>query len=1332
MNTGAQSNACFICKISNKRTYSCIQCNNLSFCNDCWSQWVLHLPGTVGYDNRPHEKAIAQVVQRLRQILEPSRNEIEHEQELLSDDDTTWFGVGRDSAGRPVFQDHGRFANLMSESQTQDPGNRYPQLVSFIGQTGAGKSTLIKMLIDRLDMRLNDQRTPFPSPVTSSNNDRVPTTGDVHLYADPISYYTKAPVLYADCEGLDGGEAIPRGLRHRAKENPDQGPETTVGSGNPRIPRPQYQSSSTNRSRTQSANTSSMHIVTKNKLQKNRHSSQREIVWAVTPETKKREYAVAQLYPRLLYTFSDVVVFVLKNPRAFESTVLEKLLQWGSSSIDKSLNQPALPHAVIVLNATDKADEKEWDTGTATNLFLNEIKGAVFREPRFSQHVRVWQATGRKVESTRDLLECYYASVTVVRVPSHGRYMLMDEQAEKLFGVIKGKCQESLFTKKRVRMLATEEKLQKYLQAAYDHFSGDLNTPFDFVKEALKHNPIPQDFGGNILNLAVAIKQNCSFLQRNAEKIFDKMVPMISSCIMLDAVRQNLLGTTTRLLNDAYVEFCQLALKEFADLYSPCTFRHHKYGQCCNVRVGHNPKGHQNESGKIFGFGGYQSSFDYHEYEPKWIERISVKLEELQKSFERSNKFSEYSEYHIAAEVHKKSINEFYRSLGNADKFKSHTACFSCLRELPEHALPCGHVLCLPCIEAYGAKVSKTTIELRSCPLHAQDTTWEAPRSVLVKPAFAGTRILCLDGGGIRGIVELQTLKAIEKILGPKLPIRLFFDLIVGTSTGGIIALGLGVNNWTVDGCIRNFKELCVQAFKPRDLIAIPFLKNLTALSHRSIFKTRPFEELLRRAFTEEPLFGGANDLSEIATKVAITTTSEMKQHAVVLANYNRQGTTEYCLPYRFDRCTEPEKEFKMWEAARATSAAPPFFKTFQKQETRNNYLDGALYHNNPVWVAHHERKLIWPDVCKSPPDILLSIGTGKNGLEIDEHHLRSPQTWPSSHAKPKPRKRTSLHSVLTIAARRFDNLLECNKIWDDYIAKTSTSDYSKISSMNKMRLIRLNPDLCFEVPRLDAVGQLERIEKAAIEDLHKNKAKVTEVAHRLIVSTFFFEKDPNSVKATEHGYECIGRIHCRFANSSAEMKALGGFLRDCLQEHFEPFFVVEEDSSDLGKVKHTIDQKKIEDMYLRGRFDMPNTVIYMSKEVAVTTISLSLQSGNYPHTANSYLPISGFPRELVIEGTKETVSKPRPRLFQPRHSDEDGSAVPHRSHSFKSPSHLRHFSSRKNLRKVFSDSGIPTDETEKPPSSPSLEVPYAPDDVRRWVHDRANSPGEFVNELEA
>lgn len=48
-------------------------------------------------------------------------------------------------------------------------------------------------------------------------------------------------------------------------------------------------------------------------------------------------------------------------------------------------------------------------------------------------------------------------------------------------------------------------------------------------------------------------------------------------------------------------------------------------------------------------------------------------------------------------------------------------------------------------------------------------------------------------------------------------------------------------------------------------------------------------------------------------------------------------------------------------------------------------YLDGDLYHNNPASVANNERKFLWPDVAENSPDILLSLGTGKFGRQIEE-----------------------------------------------------------------------------------------------------------------------------------------------------------------------------------------------------------------------------------------------------------------------------------------------------------------------------------------------------------
>lgn len=112
---------------------------------------------------------------------------------------------------------------------------------------------------------------------------------------------------------------------------------------------------------------------------------------------------------------------------------------------------------------------------------------------------------------------------------------------------------------------------------------------------------------------------------------------------------------------------------------------------------------------------------------------------------------------------------------------------------------------------------------------------------------------------------------------------------------------------------------------------------------------------------------------------------------------------------------------------------------------------------------------------------------------------------------------------MLTIAIDRIDKLLECNTIWNNYLAENTSSDFGRGNNLIKRRFIRINPDLRFKVPRLDAVKELEQLEKAAINNLNQNSLKLKEVAHRLIASSFFFEKDSGSVRSTAAGYECTG-----------------------------------------------------------------------------------------------------------------------------------------------------------------------------------------------------------------
>jgi hypothetical protein len=225
----------------------------------------------------------------------------------------------------------------------------------------------------------------------------------------------------------------------------------------------------------------------------------------------------------------------------------------------------------------------------------------------------------------------------------------------------------------------------------------------------------------------------------------------------------------------------------------------------------------------------------------------------------------------------------------------------------------------------------------------------------------------------------------------------------------------------------------------------------------------------------------------------------------------------------------------------RATSAAPGYFKPFVNSRTKQGYLDGALYHNNPVRVAHHESKLLWSDVQDSHPDILLSIGTGHNGVETsgtaEPPTRRRKRTEVNSDiiVIPSPRERslgfaewfknTEFVQNFSIMVNRVDNLLNSEQMWlnfkNDVLSSRDTDD-------DRRRYHRINPKLGFKVPALDDKRQTDSLRRSVKSKLANDvnyRRSIAKVAHRLVASSFYFERlRPPTLRG--HHYMCTG-MYC-------------------------------------------------------------------------------------------------------------------------------------------------------------------------------------------------------------
>ncbi len=235
-------------------------------------------------------------------------------------------------------------------------------------------------------------------------------------------------------------------------------------------------------------------------------------------------------------------------------------------------------------------------------------------------------------------------------------------------------------------------------------------------------------------------------------------------------------------------------------------------------------------------------------------------------------------------------------------------------------------------------------------------------------------KILSIDGGGIRGYIPALILEELSRLISKKSGngnLSSVFDLIAGTSSGSLTALGIsspdlkeGSNSYTN---------------KPR--FSITDIVNIYETCRTDIFPERVFEQLgmVQQAFHKkydssgferllDDMFG-MRTMGDCLTNVLIASFDMLENKPFLIGNND---------------------DFYMKDTARGSSAAPSFFEPalIKSFSSGKEYclVDGALAANNPAMFAYTEARVKFP---KADKFIILSLGTGRSAEHYSYEQIK-------------------------------------------------------------------------------------------------------------------------------------------------------------------------------------------------------------------------------------------------------------------------------------------------------------------------------------------------------
>jgi hypothetical protein len=279
-------------------------------------------------------------------------------------------------------------------------------------------------------------------------------------------------------------------------------------------------------------------------------------------------------------------------------------------------------------------------------------------------------------------------------------------------------------------------------------------------------------------------------------------------------------------------------------------------------------------------------------------------------------------------------------------------------------------------------------------------------------------RILCIDGGGSKGLIPAIVLQHLEEFCAPHKICELF-DLVCGTSTGvcvwvecmtyvtcsdstfachaisgGIICLGTCLAKAPIQEIIDVYEHHAAEIWTPKSHLMKHIAGNSPlklACRDPTQYKHGPLEKILKEKCIDRAYMrprGGTPDDGDSPPRRQLRmdgNQSGQGPKVFVVAAHEEQGVTtgpprkmhlfrSYGLAHERNAGSS---DCEVWEAARATSAAPLYFDRISicdKAGNTRDYCDGGVCENNPVRVARKEVQDIWPN---RPVGLILSLGCG-------------------------------------------------------------------------------------------------------------------------------------------------------------------------------------------------------------------------------------------------------------------------------------------------------------------------------------------------------------------